>query len=256
MDIHYYFTVFPMEGLVASQLEPEYFGSYMATGSKKGAAEKIIFCELTEEFGDYFNWEYAHENCVPHPNGDPKNSLYLAVYRVLENISFEAFGPMFLTTSDGRTLKLERSDDGYQEQPRKFYVYKELCPVNPIVVSSLGPEYFSAYMTDPLSMIYVPKIVFTDLKIIDFKNPDDTGHIGPVYERKINHLKECVFDVTEVKDKVTKIFDRSYFESFSYQSINSAIFIGDADNLIVYPMKSEAELRDKHYDWARSAMIL
>jgi hypothetical protein len=228
----------------------------MATGSKKGSAEKLIFCELTEEFGDYFNWEYAHENCVPHPNGDPKNSLYLSVYRVLEHIPFEAFGPMFLTTADGRTLTLERSPEPYTNRKREYYVYKELCPVNPIVVTTLGPENFSAYMTDPLSMIFVPKIVFADLKVIDFSHPDDTGNLGPLYERRIGHLKECVFTVTEVRDKITKIYDRSYFESFSYQSINEAIFIGDGDNMVHYPMKTDEELRENHYDWAKSAMII
>jgi predicted HD phosphohydrolase len=86
MKIRYYFSIFPMEALIASQLEPVHFGSYMATGTKKGSAEKIIFCELLHDFGDYFDWNYAHERCVPHPTGEPKNSLYLAVYRVLENI--------------------------------------------------------------------------------------------------------------------------------------------------------------------------
>ena len=255
MEIHYYFSIFPMEALIASQLEPEHFGSYMATGSKKGSAERIIFCELSGDFGDSFNWEYARENCVQHPNGDPKNSVYLGVYKVLEKIPFDVFGSIYLTTPDGRTLELARQEEPFSEPERKFYVYKELCPVSPIVVSVLKPEHFSAYMTDPLSMIYVPKIVFADLKVIDFNNQDDTGNIGPLYERKIQHLKQCVFSVTEVRDKVTKIFDRSYFESFSYQTINHAIFIGDGDNLIVYPMKSESELRDHHYDWAKSAMI-
>jgi len=256
MNIRYYFSIFPMEGLIASQLEPAHFGSYMATGTKKGSSEKIIFCELLHEFGDYFDWDYAHEQCVAHPNGDPKNSLYLAVYRVLEHIHFEAFGPLYLTTQDGRTLALEQRPIQFENQEKQFFVYKELCPVNPIVVSSLAPPDFASYMTNPEVKTSVPKLVFSDLKIIDFNNPDATGHLGSLYERKVEHLKSCVYSVTELKDKVNKVFDRSYIESFSYQAIKSGIYIGNGEDLISYPMKSVEELREKHYDWAKSAMII
>lgn len=256
MQIHYYFTIFPMEGLVASQLEPEHFGSYMATGSKKGSSERLIFCELTKEFGSDFDWEYAHENCVEHPNGDPKNSLYLSIYRVLEHIPFDALGPIFLTNTDGRTLTLEQREYTGSGDANTFYVYKELCPVSPIVVSSLPPKDFAADMTTPKTMTYVPKIVFADLKTIDFKNPDETGNIGKIYERKTEHLKDCVYSVTEVRDKVNKIFDRSQLESFSFQTIRNGIYIGDEDHILEYPMKTIDELREHHYDWARSAMII
>ena len=74
MTIHYYLTVFPTEGLIASQLGPEDFGSYMATGSKKGTAEHLIFIEVSGEFGSYFDWDYARQNCVQHSDERPKHS--------------------------------------------------------------------------------------------------------------------------------------------------------------------------------------
>ena len=85
MEVYYYLTVFPSEALIASQLNPEQFGAYMATGSKKGSAERLIFIEVEPGFGDYFDWKYAGERTVPHPNGDPKHSVYLSVYRALEH---------------------------------------------------------------------------------------------------------------------------------------------------------------------------
>ena len=256
MQIHYYFTIFPMEGLVASQLDPDDFGSYMATGSKKGSSERLIFCELAKEFGSDFDWNYAHENCIEHPNGDPKNSLYLSIYRVLEYIPLEAMGNLFLTNTDGRTLKLERQEYREPETVQQFFVYKELCPVTPIVVSSLPPKEFAVDMTTPKTMTYVPKLVFADLKIIDFKNPDETGNIGKIYERKTEHLKDCVYSVTEVRDKVSKVFDRSQLESFSFQTIREGIYMSDGSTILEYPMKTIEELREHHYDWARSAMII
>ena len=35
MSLHYYLSIFPTEALIASELEPDQFGAYMATGSKK-----------------------------------------------------------------------------------------------------------------------------------------------------------------------------------------------------------------------------
>ena len=67
MAIHYYLSVFPMEALIASQLDPTQFGSYMATGSKKGSKEQIIFIEVEGGFGTDFDWKDAEARCVPHP---------------------------------------------------------------------------------------------------------------------------------------------------------------------------------------------
>ena len=121
MSIHYYLSVFPMEALIASELEPASFGAYMATGAKKGSAEQIIFIEIEGEFGNHFDWEHARTECVPHPGGEPKNSVYLSVYRTLEHIPLDQLESMFLTTRDGRTLALSKS--GYQDiEKDEFYI--------------------------------------------------------------------------------------------------------------------------------------
>src|SRR6056297_2451029 len=132
--IHYYFTVFPMEALIASELEPSDFGAYMAVGTRKGSAERLIFIEVNGEWGDDFDWAYAKENCVHHENGEPKHSLYLGVYRILERIPFKALRSLYLTTRDGRSLELEKCEYVPPVQDRNFFIYKELCPVSPLVV--------------------------------------------------------------------------------------------------------------------------
>lgn len=256
MDTHYYLAIFPMEALIASQLNPQEFGSYMATGSKKGSAERLIFAELTGEFGSCFDWAHAAERCVRHPNGDPKNSVYLSVYRVLENVPMDVYKALYLTTSDGRSLELFTSDYTAPDQGRPFFVYKELCPITPIVVSTLEPRAFARYMTDPSIKTFVPAMAFTDLKMIDFDNPEKTGNIGNLYDNKLGHLKECVHEVTTYKGKYNKILERSRAASFTYQTIKNGIYIGNQDTLLFFKMKTEEELKDQAYDWAKSAMIL
>jgi hypothetical protein len=255
MNVHYYLSIFPVEALIASQLDPIQFGAYMATGSKKGSFENIMFVEVDGDFGDFFDWSYAKQKCVPHQNGDPKNSLYLSVYRTLENTPLSAMRSLFLTTRDGRTIELARED--MKEHPPKqgYWVYQELCPIRPLAVSNLDPIDFSAYMCDPATKTFVPKIVFTDLKVIDFTS-ENTGSVGPAYDRNLDHFKDCIRAVTEMKGKPNKIVDRSNVDRFSYQIISGGVYVGEGTDVIKYRMKTGAELRQHHYDWGRSAMIL
>jgi len=44
METFYYLTIYPTEALIASQLPPMDFGTYMATGIKTGSFEKLNYC--------------------------------------------------------------------------------------------------------------------------------------------------------------------------------------------------------------------
>jgi hypothetical protein len=255
MQIRYYLSVNPIEALIASQLTPDQFGLYMAIGRKNGSHEKMMFLEIDGGFGSYFDWPYAEQRCVPHEDGSPKHSVWMSVYRVLENVPLSAMRSLFLTTQDGRTLELDRAE--YQEgnKDRDYYVYQELCPITPLVVSALQPKAFCTQMTDRNNKVSVPQMVFADLKVIDFDNPTETGNIGPIYDKNLDHLKDCVLAVTSGSGKKNKNVERSMM-SFSYQIIDSGIYIGSGAEMLFYRMKTFSEIRQHHYDWGRSAMIL
>jgi hypothetical protein len=253
--IYYYLSVFPVESFIASQLEPVEFGSYMAVGNRKGSNENLIFARVKGEFGDFFDWKFAQEKCTPHADGRPKNSLYLSVYRVLENIPLDQLDTMYLVTQDGRCLELQPG--AYQPPPAaETYVYKEFCPISPIVVSSLAPDQFGDYLTSGQNLIHVPRVIYANLKVADPDDPVNTGNVGPTYEKRLDHLRECIEAVTGSRGKVNKTFNRSNTESFTYQVISSGIYVADSTGVLAYPMKTEEQLRQDHYDWARSAQIL
>jgi len=256
MEHYYYLSLFPTEALIASQLTPEQFGFYMANGSRKGSAEKIIFAEIESGFGDYFDWKYCEQKCSEHGNGNPKNSLYLSIYRVLEHIPLTQIGSLYLTTKDGRTLKLDKTE--YQPPAKKqdFMIYQELCPVTPMVVSRLNPPNFAKLLTSKKQKIHLPKITFADLKLIDFADPEHTGNIGGLYDRNIHHLLDCIKQVTSDDGKDTKILDRSHVESFSFNIIRNGIFIADEKELLYYHLPTIEEIKQIDYDWGRSALIL
>jgi hypothetical protein len=255
MQTYYYLSIFPTQALIASQLEPRHFGSYMATGKKNGSFERIMFIEVEGGFGDYFDWGYAKQRCVLHDDGRPKNSVWLSVYRALEHTPMEVMKSLYLVTKDGRSLEIPRGE--YQAPKNtKYYVYNELCPINPLVVSRLDPHDFGAYMTNPKVKVSVPKVVFADLKTINLDDPEKTGNIGATYDRNLEHFKDCVNSVLDDPEKLNKNVERSHSESFSYNIINRGIYICQGEDTLFYPMPNVEDLRQNYYDWARSAMIL
>jgi hypothetical protein len=245
-----------MEALIASHLPPLQFGAYMATGTKNGSFEKIAFIEVESGFGDYFDWDHARERCVPHEDGQPKHSVWMSVYRALEHVPMDKMKSLYLATGDGRTMEIERREFAASEMDRPFWVYQELCPVRPLVVSTYDPPTFSEYMTHENVKVAVPKIAFADLKVIDFDNLEHTGNVGSTYDSNLDHLKECIRAVTSNAVKKVKNVERSRTESFGYQIINHGIYIGSGRELVMYPMPPKDEIRQKHYDWGRSALIL
>ncbi len=255
MAIHYYMTVFPMEALIASQLEPEQFASYMALGDKKAAAEQLMFVEVDGGFGNFFDWTFAEKKCVPHSDGRAKNSLYLGVYRVLENIPLSAMGSLYLVTKDGRSLVLEKGEYKAPKDWKGYALYREYCPMSPLAVSTLDPKNYGDYMTDANNKVHVPAIFFADLKVGNIDDIENSGNVGQIYDKNLAHLRDCVHSLQAGKGKMTKIVDRSNFDSSFYQIIDNGLYIANKDGILMYSMPSKEELKKIGYDWGRSAQI-
>jgi hypothetical protein len=255
METHYYLSVFPLEALIASQLDPVQFGQYMSTGKKNGSYERIMFIEVEGEFGTQFDWKYARERCVRHEDGAPKHSVWLSVYRALEFVELDRLKSLYLTTADGRSLEIKPTDGTPAPNPRGYHVYQEICPITPLVVSNLQPREFARYMTDTSNKVSVPTVVFADLRTLDLERITDITESGPVYDKNIEHLKECILAIKKQPGKPNKNVERSML-SFAYNIIDGGVYIGDQTRFVSYPMPSKDTIRQHHYDWGRSAMIL
>jgi hypothetical protein len=257
MAIHYYLLIFPMEALIASQLDPSEFALYMATGTKKGSEEQIMFIEIEGGFSGDFDWEYAKEKCVPHPEGGPKKSVYLGVYRIFERVPLDALRKMYLTTRDGRSISLEKQQyEPPSSDDHEFFIYQELCPVNAVIVSSLEPKEYGAYITDPQNKIYMPAAVYTDLKVINFDDPVRTGNIGTLYDGKLSHLKQCISEISGPEKKTNKTLTRTHVESFAFQAIQYGLYVYKSGDIFMYRMPSVEEIKKIDFHWGRSANII
>jgi hypothetical protein len=250
---HLYLSMIP-EALVASMLPPEEFGRYLAVGSHKRSSGAAIYLEVDPDFkSDFFNMGIVRERCVPHADGSPKHSLYLGIYRVLEHIPLEALGKLYLTTRDGQVLALEQS-----ERPAEFsagpYLYDEICPVHPLIASSLDPVDFIRFATHPGSPLCVPKIFFTQLDPVAMIGSDRTAEGSPAIHNLPDRIKEC-FRELETAGKPSKTVDRIRPTIFRWNHIKNGFYVGDQTRLLFYPFPTKDKLERDHYIWWRSATL-
>ncbi len=252
MTVHLYLSLIP-EALIASMLPPEEFGTYYSVGYRKKVRGQAMFLELDPEFRhDFFPIEDGIARCVPHADGEPKKSVYISTYRVLEHIPISELKKLYLVTQFGETLGLERSRTNPIEESG-LYMYQEIAPVNPLVVSTLSPLEFYRFLTqDPNSMIHLPTVCFVDLRLGDLAIDPEFGELRDLPYDRVHHLRECLLAL-KTKTVHTKMVDRVHKTEYPYRMISNGIFIGNMDKLAFFPLPSREELRNKYYRWWRSA---
>lgn len=261
MQIHYYLLCFRVEALVASHLSPEEFGLYMAVGTRKLSAGKVIFFEIDfdaapaaapEPAEDYFHLRSIRERVVPHEDGSPKRSRYVSVYRVMEHVPLGAFGDLYLTTRDGRVLRLQGEAYSDENEGIGPNLYLELCPLIPLVASRLPPGAFMHRMTDPAEPIHVPRLLVADLLL----NLDTDGHIArDLPYQNPAHLEECIRELGRGAGKDSKTVSRSPYTPALYRTLRRGLFLGDQTGTRVYRFPDRHTLEIFHGPWWRSASL-
>ena len=254
MNVHLYLSLIP-EALIASMLTPEEFGVYYAVGTQKRSRGQAVFFELAPSFRTPdLPIDEGISRCVPHEDGSPKRSIYIAVYRAMERISMDAVRKLYLVTQDGRTLGLEHT----QKLPAAdagLHLYREIAPVNPLVVSTYGPkDFFELITKKPTSLITLPAVCFTELKLGDLALNPRAGEVGDLPYSNLDHLRDCLVEV-HGKRAHSKMVDRIPPVVIPYRTIKNGFFLGNQKKLLYFPMPDESVLQEKYYRWWRSATM-
>lgn len=248
-----YFSTTP-EALVASMLPPHEFGTYLAVGTKKRSRSPAMYFDLKPGFeSDFFDLSRVETHCVPYPDGTPKNSLYLGIYRVLEHIPLKALNNLYLVTRDGRTLQLQQ-EKLPPAQSGEYHLYDEICPVQPLVASSLNPSEFVNFITDPERALHVPRICFAEIDMPEITEDPAQADTSQVEFQHPEHLRDCLLTLDE-KDKHTKTVDRLHVGGGWRRKFKNGFFVGDQASIIFYRFPSVKELESKYHTWYRSASI-
>jgi len=254
MTTHLYLSMIP-EALVASMLPPKDFGAYLAVGSHKRTQGQAIFFDLKDGFkSDHFDLSKVAERCVPHADGQPKHSVYLSIYRVLEHVPLEAVNSLWLVTRDGRILELQQGPVP-GNIPGKFHLYQEVCPCHPLIVSSLEPNAFRLFITRPSQPISVPRICFVEIDLAGLAENPEHGEAGNLPYSHLEHLRDCLAQLRKGSRKHTKTVDRIQPQDFPYRCTKSGFFLGDQEEILYYPFPSGKDFEGIYHDWWRSVSV-
>lgn len=253
MNRYIYLSITP-EALIGSMLPPIEFGAYMATGTKKCNKGQVIFFEVDlEQIKFLINMDYLNSRCVSKPDGKPKSSVYLSVYRVLESIPLTALKDLYLTTDHGLVLNLKKAPyDRNKEVKKNVHLYQELCPVNPQVASSLSPSEFLKTLTDGTLQICLPKLFFVDLKLGELANNPLSGSAEHLPYGAVPHLRDCLEILKTEDKKQMKTVQRFFTGSLLYRTIETGFYVGAKDEIVFYKYPTMAELKEMNYNFFRA----
>jgi hypothetical protein len=251
MKQYLYLSITP-ESLVASHLPPSEFGNYLAIGTRKRLRGQAIFLELNPAKVPNLPLDYMNERLVPYANGEPKRSVYLSIYRVLENVPIEAMLNLYLVTDDGKVLELKSGPFPLDKQDI-IHLYQQFNPISTRVASKLSPPEFIAFLTDTEKPVSAPSIFMAELKLNKLsRHPEAPIHDLP-YPNP-DHLKDCLSSLMLSEHRLTKTVIRQFKGELSYRTIKTGFFVGNQDDYLHYAFPSIDELEGPYYSWWRSAL--
>ena len=259
IEKHLYMIVHPVNALVASQLPPDQFGEYYATGSSKHYEGKVIFAELDLDFRDkYFEIDHYLDLTVPHPGGAPKKTKFISSYAVLEHVDLKAIKSLHLVTTNGKTLGLKPKPYTAVNEPGLVRVYQEICPLTSLVASTLDQRAFGKYLTSETRSKGAPKVLFTqyefEVEAFLHRNKNRDLMECPIPDTYPNLLHDYLLELKERKDKKTKtIALNSTLTAAAWKLIRHGFWFAAKDQLVFFPMPSVKQLEKDHYDWWRAA---
>lgn len=254
MKPYLYLSLMP-EALVASHLDPNKFGSYLATGSRKRARGQAIFFRLSD---DYAETRLKELNVNPDlDRGDtmnPRHSAYLSIYRVLETTPIEALDSIYLVTDSGRVLELQPAEYFAETGPR-FHLYQEFAPVTPRVVSTADPLSFAHSITDKDHRVSLPTLVFAELKLARLADDPEAEDIDDLPYPNLEHLRDCLRELRMKSGKPTKTVIRFLQQDVLFRTLHRGFYVAQrGGGFRFFPFPDRTALETEHYPWWRSAL--
>lgn len=253
---HLYLILFPNEALVASQLTPEEFGKHYSIGSPRHFTGKVLFVEVDISFRHPYLKidEYLKVTQSPIP-GRPKYTKFVKSYRVLEHVDHAALQKLYLVTTGGGVLGLERSEEPEElEHQKVVHLYQEICPLRILVASNLSPRQFGQYITGETWSKGAPKIFYTkyDIDVEATINEVRAYNMGPLPNVNPTNLPTALKELREDPSKKTKTVSLNpNLDYMSYKSIGTGFWFSGDQRTVFYRMPSLEELKEKHNAWWR-----
>lgn len=252
---HLYMIVFPINALVASQLEPEQFGEHYTVGSAKHYSGKVIFAEIDINYRhEYFQIDRYLDLTVPHSDGSPKKTKFICSYNVLEHVELSAIKKLFLCTANGKVLPIEPKEYTAVNEPGLIRVYQEICPLETLVASTFDQREFGKFITTQTRSKGAPKMMFTQIEFnIDHffeMNKDKEIFQAELHGVNPYRLYDCLMEIKDKPAKLTKTISLgSLLRDISYKFLRHGFWFAEGDELKFFPMPSLNQLENEYYYW-------
>lgn len=247
-----YFSLLP-EALIFSMLPPQQFGKYLAIGDKKQSHSPAVFFDVDPALEvEGLAIGKARQRCVEHEDGSPRRSAYVAIHNVIDRLPVSALGDLHLATRDGLVLSLQRG--GHADAPgQRAFLYQEICPVTPRVVSTLPPQEFCRYVTHRDNPLFLPRMIFADMRLDGLATDPDHAEGKNLPYANLSHLRSCITSLGDGDGKKTKIVQRDLRPDDFFYVIENGFYLGDGEDFAHYPMPPEDALLGEHNRWWNSA---
>ena len=255
---HLYKILYPNNALVASQLTPGLFANHYTTGSDKYYNGKVIFAELDPSFRNPFlPIDDALIHVHPHRDGRPKATKFIANYRVLEHIDFNAIDKLYLCTAQGYLLPLQSKEYDSLEEKGHIRIYAEISPMRMLILSDLDFAHFGKFITDPADFKSAPAQFYTQMNVDvgDFlkflhKNPFTNSPITSIHP---SCLRDAFHDLKKYKDKHNKgLCLNSTVSTISYKLIRRGYMFASQKQMKFFQMPDLDYIEHNHYKFFRN----
>lgn len=252
---HLYMIVFPINALVASQLEPDKFGEHYTMSSAKHFSGKVIFAEIDINYrNDYFEIERYLSLTIPHEDGSPKRTKFISSYNVLENVDLSAIRKLFLVTPNGKVLHIDPLEYTAYNEPGLIRIYQEICPLETLVASTKDQREFGRFITTQTKSKGAPRICFTqiDFNIQKFLDDNKNKELFHIDLPGINPYRfyDCIMELKNNPGKLTKTISLgTILKDISYKFLRHGFWFAKADELKFFPMPSLQDLENKYFYW-------
>lgn len=257
-DTHLYIILYPNNALVASQLTPDQFANHYTTGSDKYYNGKVVFAELDPSYRHSFlPIDDALVHVKPHPDGRPKATKFIANYRVLEHVDFNAVDKLYLCTAQGNILPLDSGEYNDEEESGEIRIYAEISPMRMLILSDLDFIHFGKFISDPSDFRSAPAQFYTqmDVNVLDFlkyfkNNPFTNSPIASIHP---SCLRDAYYELKKYKDKHNKgLCLNSTLSTISYKLIRRGFMFASQKNMRYYPMPDMDYIEHHHYKFFRN----
>lgn len=255
---HLYMIVFPINALVASQLDPVMFAEHYTIGSARHYKGKVIFAEVDVDFRDpYFDIEHYLSLTVPHEDGSPKKTKFISSYAVLEHMDLKKLKDLYLVASNGRALRISSSVFRPITDAAIVRIFQEITPLPNLVASTMDQQSFGKYLTRETKSKGAPKIFFTqyEFNVETFleQNKNQEMMYSPLPDCHPSLLYQYLLELKTTPGKKTKTINLgSTLLAASYALIRHGFWFAAGDDLLFYPMPTQDELKEKHFSWWKS----